>query len=394
MRILYIHPELANFHNAVGETARQLVRELRNAGADVVTFPSSVSETGDKTFVRIGPNRIRQFATRRLPNSIAMFLLEMLLVSRGAIRSIFWSFTILNQRKRLSPDIVMARAFEYDWSPWIAARILQRPLILETHSPNYVERELRGQRRSRFTRWVDHTLWARADRLWVVSKNLADIVASSGIDPVRIRHISLGVTTAQFDTDRNYGENRRIKIAFVGSFHPWHGVDTLLEAFALVRSRNVEGNLLLIGDGVTRTRNQHQADTLGVSQHVEFTGWLPITEIVERLISADIAVAPYARVERFHFDPVKILEYMAMGLPVIASNQGEVPSILDEGRCGVLVPPGESGPLADEIARLARDAELRRTLGSAAKMRVQTHYDWSLVIQQVLALCNETVSPP
>ena len=264
-------------------------------------------------------------------------------------------------------------------------------LVLETHSPNYVERKLRGQRGSNFVRWVDNVLWSRADRLWVVSRDLGKIVADNGVEPARIRHISLGVTTEQFDPERPDGTAVFVSIAFVGSFHPWHGVATLLDAFASVLRRNIAAKLILVGDGVTRADNQRQAEALGISQHVEFTGWLPLDEVGERLKTVDIAVAPYCRLEYFHFDPVKILEYMAMGLPVIASDQGEVPMMLDGGRCGVLVPPGEIEPLANEIVRLAKNPDLRRVLGRAARRRVEECYDWGVTIQQVIALCREAI---
>jgi glycosyltransferase involved in cell wall biosynthesis len=394
MRVLYIHPYLANFRNANGEIARQVVRELRKAGVDVITFPASdyaALESGDDGITRSLYDRARQFATRWLPNSVAMFLLEKFLLVRAVLRSISWNYRILRHRRRFCPDVLLARALEYDWTPWIAARILRCPLVLETHSPNYIERELRGQGGSSFVRWVDHVLWARADRLWVVSRNLGQIVAHSGVEPARIRHISLGVTTAQFDPNRPDATIPSAHIAFVGSFHPWHGVVTLLDAFASALRQDIAAKLLLIGDGVTRADNQRQAEALGVLQHVEFTGWLPLNEVAERLKTIDIAVAPYSKLEYFHFDPVKILEYMAMGLPVIASDQGEVPMILDEGRCGVLVPPGQIEPLANEIVRLAKDPDLRRVLGKAARQRVEEYYDWSVTIQQVLSLCRETI---
>ncbi len=394
MRILYIHPYLANFRNASGETARQLVRELRKASADVVTFPISdyaALESDDDSMRRSLFDHARQIATRWLPNSVVMFLLEEFLFTRAVLRSIAWSWRILRHRKRFCPDVLLARPLEYDWTPWIAARILRCPLVLETHSPNYVERELRGQRGSNFVRWVDHVLWTRADRLWVVSRNLGKIVADNGVDPARIRHISLGVTTEQFDPDRPDGATPLANIAFVGSFHPWHGVATLLDAFASALRRDIAAKLILIGDGVTRADNQRQAEALGISQHVEFTGWLPLDEVAERLKTIDIAVAPYSRLEDFHFDPVKILEYMAMGLPVIASDQGEVSTMLDGGRCGLLVPPGEIEPLANKIVRLAKNPDLRRVLGRAARQRVEECYDWSVTIQQVMALCRETI---
>lgn len=390
MRILYLNPYLGNHRNALGETARQVVRELRKAGAQVTTFPArdDAASNSDGASLIDWARRV----AHSLPTPVTMFLLERFLLTRAVLRSMVWTARIGRQRKRTRPDLVLARSFEYDWSPWIAARMLGCPLILEVHSATYVERQLRGRSRSRLARWADRMLWERADRLWVVSRNLGTTLVLEGVDPARIRTISLGVNTDRFDPRRVDHPGAGVEIAFVGSFHPWHGVATLLDAFASALRHGITARLILIGDGVTRAENQRQAERLGISQYVDFTGWLPLDEVAERLRTVDIGVAPYSEVERFHFDPVKVLEYMAMGLSVIASDQGEVPVMLDAGRCGVLVPPGKVEPLANEVVRLARNPALRRDLGRAARRRVVECYDWNVTIQQVMALCHETIA--
>ncbi len=395
MRILYISPYLGHCSNAVGETSRQIVRELRNAGTEVVTFPSTDRE-GSRCGPAVGSNHvyrqlIRKFSIRYLPGRLRAYFLEFFLVARALGFSAVWCGRIWLLRKALRPDVVLARALEYDWTPWIAARILGRPLVLETHSPNYVERVLRGLGKSAFARWLDQVLWERADQLWVVSHDLGKILASNGIDPEKIHVISLGVTGKQFAQSRVRSRGAITKIIFVGSFHPWQGVSTLLEAFASALQRVDNLRLILVGDGITRADNEGHAKDLGISEYVEFTGWLSLDDVSQLLNTADIAVASYDRLERFHFDPVKILEYMAAGLAVIASDQGEVPTMLNDGRNGVLVPPGEVEPLADAMVRLAKDFELRQRMGQESRSRVATHYDWSVTIQQVLSLCHKAL---
>ena len=80
----------------------------------------------------------------------------------------------------------------------------------------------------------------------------------------------------------------------------------------------------------------------------------------------DIAVAPYPEGDHY-FSPLKVYEYMAAGLPIVASAIGEIPALLEEGECGMLVPPGDVDALAASLDRLASDAELRRMLGHRAR---------------------------
>ena len=97
----------------------------------------------------------------------------------------------------------------------------------------------------------------------------------------------------------------------------------------------------MIGDGVERVRSERLARSLGVGGAVEMTGWLPNAQVIEKLEQADIGVAPYLKLEPFFFDPAKILEYMASGLAIVASEQGRVSEMLEHGECLTSAPLGQ-----------------------------------------------------
>ena len=118
---------------------------------------------------------------------------------------------------------------------------------------------------------------------------------------------------------------------------------------------------------------------------------MPNDEVRELLAAADIGVAPYTALERFYFDPAKILEYLASGLAIIASDQGRVSDMLDNGRTGILIPPGDENALRDALVRLATDKSLRQKLGRASRRRAEFQHDWTRIAPNILAVLEEAI---
>ncbi|MDQ0819335.1 glycosyltransferase involved in cell wall biosynthesis [Arthrobacter sp. V1I7] len=140
----------------------------------------------------------------------------------------------------------------------------------------------------------------------------------------------------------------------------------------------------MIGDGPGREDLERLAATLGVE--AEFTGAVPPDAVSGLLDRADAAAAPYpAGVvgQDDYFSPLKVYEYMAAALPIIASAVGQIPSILEPGRTGILVPPGEPAAVAEALTRLAADPALRERLGSSARADAAQRFSWDGVLARI-----------
>lgn len=198
-------------------------------------------------------------------------------------------------------------------------------------------------------------------------------VLPNGVDPVRItpRPVSdAAPATAP------------LTVGFLGTLKPWHGVDVLLEAVAIGRARGRDWQLLVVGDGPLRGSSEARAHTLGVP--AEFTGATAADAVGAQLHRVDVACAPYPVQEEDYFSPLKIYEYLAAGLPVVASAVGQIPEILRDGALGVLVEPSDPQQLAGAIAALQDDPARRRALGTRAREAVLARHTWRAVVAAAL----------
>jgi glycosyltransferase involved in cell wall biosynthesis len=99
----------------------------------------------------------------------------------------------------------------------------------------------------------------------------------------------------------------------------------------------------------------------------------------------DIAVAPYPADDGGYCSPLKLFEYLAAGLPIVASRTGAVTSVLRDGHDGVLVPPGDPGALAAALADLRADPARRAALGRAARRTAVRGHSWQAAVDRILA---------
>lgn len=168
---------------------------------------------------------------------------------------------------------------------------------------------------------------------------------------------------------------------FVGTLKPWHGVSDLIRALSL---SDGSWTLRVVGDGPEAVPLHELAASLDVQ--VEFTGAVAPEDIPEKLAGCAMAVAPYpatAREEDQYFSPLKIYEYCAAGLPVVASAVGQVPAIIDDGVTGLLVEPSDPGALAAALSGLAQAPVARNTMSLAARRFAEEH-SWHAVLDTIV----------
>jgi glycosyltransferase involved in cell wall biosynthesis len=106
-----------------------------------------------------------------------------------------------------------------------------------------------------------------------------------------------------------------------------------------------------------------------------------------------VALAPYSRPDHdFYFSPLKLFEYMACGVPVVAAALGQIEEIVRDGETGLLYPPGEQDALLAACDRLLTDPDLRRRLGWVAAKEIHNHYTWDHNAERVVELARHLIA--
>jgi len=177
-------------------------------------------------------------------------------------------------------------------------------------------------------------------------------------------------------------------VGFVGSLKPWHGLDVLFEAFSRIYKKNPMTRLLIVGDGKGRKSFEEDLKRKGLIGAVHFAGIVSPNDVPGFLASMDVAVAPYEKIDGFYFSPLKVYEYMAAGLPVIASRIGQLRDIISSKEDGILCTPGSPSSLARAIELLRRDPQLRTKLGKQARVKILNDHTWDIAVNRILKLAG------
>ncbi len=223
---------------------------------------------------------------------------------------------------------------------------------------------------------VLNSVLAEADSIVCVSEPLAEWVRSRTPARSGIHVIPNGVDLARITPAVE--PLGRFTVGFLGHLIASSGVEVLLRAVARVEGLQV----LLVGDGPERGPLVDLAASLGIADRVEFADPVAPSAVSAQLNRMHVAVAPFPAVEG-HCSPLRVFEYLAAGLPVVASRHGQLVELLAHCEDSLLVPPGDVAALSHALCELRDGRDLRQRLGAAARVTASGH-SWASTVDRVL----------
>ena len=278
-----------------------------------------------------------------------------------------------------SADVLYERLALHSAAGSAAAHALRIPHVVELNAPLLAEAE--RYRRLDFEVQADRlerAVLSDAEFVLAVSGPLAGYARHRGARRVEVLP---NAVSPEFLRVSRRDHDPPVAV-FAGSLRPWHGIESIAEAWALLGDEAPE--LRVVGDGPGRA--------LLEAAGARVTGAVPHGEVPALLAEADIGLAPYARDAPDYFSPLKLFEYLAAELATIAADLPGVRDVVTE-ETAVLVPQGDTPALARAVASLAADRERRRRLGQAGRALVAAHHTWQHRAHSILELLSRARTP-
>jgi len=239
------------------------------------------------------------------------------------------------------PDVIHAHVYSAGFLAVLIGKRYGLPVIITEHFTGFPRGVIRGLEnlKAKFA-------FERADLVCPVSESLRRSIESYGIR-ARFQVVPNVVDTSLFypAEDKSHArEDNKKRLLLVALLDPKKGVPYLLEALARLKEKRNDFVLDIVGDGPNRAKYEELSRKLGLQDIVRFHGLKSKQEVAEFMRRADVFVLP----SEWENLPCVIIEAMASGLPVVATNVGGIPEMVDD-KTGLLVPPGNSEALAEAI---------------------------------------------
>ena len=254
-------------------------------------------------------------------------------------------------------------------------------------------------------------LWSAMDRLAdaacrnaaavvALSEGMAETAVARGADPAAVSVVPNGADLDLFGPQiapwrpPEAHPNEAVAV-YAGAHGRANGLDLLLHAAALLRAGGAPLRLLLVGEGSEKPRLKAEAAAAGLT-NLSFLDPLPKPRLAALLRGSQIGVQCLAPVPEFAewTAPNKLMDYLAAGLPVVASVEGRAARLLSEGPCGVATPPGNAAALAEALASLAASPARRAALGAAARAQAVRRWDRRLLAARFCAVVEGAAAAP
>lgn len=220
-------------------------------------------------------------------------------------------------------------------------------------------------------RLAERLALATSHRIFCISGYLQDQLQALGVASDKLTITHNGIHPEDFPAELLSAHPEATTIGFIGTIHRWHGVPTLVRAFAEFRQEAPAARLLIIGPEAPEVLDEIRA--LGLEEVAEVTGHLPRPEALRTSRRLDVAVLANTLP---HGSPLKIFEYMALGKAIVAPRTPAIEEVLTDGDSGLLIEPGSQPELVAAFRRLFADPVLRDRLGTSARKAVLESHTW------------------
>ena len=238
-----------------------------------------------------------------------------------------------------------------------------------------------------FFTWQERWGLTHADAVTAASRTLESLVWALGVPPERVAYVPNGFPHPHLARSREPSPDQPLLLLYTRFFE--FPVDRVVAVLRQVREQVPTARLLVVGQGFFGEEKDLLASArqAGLDDAVEYVGWVDPETLPRIFARAAAALYPFddTLVNRTKC-PVKLLDLMSAGLPVVAEAVGEIREMIHDGQTGRLVPPGDVGAFSAAVVELLEDPARRREMGAAAAQDVRDRRAWDQLVEAVEAI--------
>ena len=384
MKILYFAPINVNVQKGDSTHFLEVAGNLQDFGNKVLVICQG------------GKGKLRDLNFKYIPNIEIKYLTTLFVDLFSSLYLIFYLLV-------LKPDIVYYRGVTLGG---IISRIFSVASVAEANGI-YPDEIKIGQ--PYFFKFVGCFLKLRermnyflANRIICVTEGIKrELVKSYGVKNAICRVIPNGANTNLFTPMDKLACRRKLSLkeghfylGFVGSFRPWVGLDTLIEALSMIKRKGYDKiRCILVGDGGLMGNLKEIVKQHNLQEEVIFTGGIRYEEVALFINSFDVCLAPFKRKRnlRIGLSPLKLYEYLACARAVIASRLEGISEVIDDGKCGYLFEPDVVEDLAARIIESYRERDKLIELGNNGRTLIEKMFSWEGTTRRVESVLREAL---
>jgi len=296
--------------------------------------------------------------------------------------------------REFGPDVVYWRNEYLSRSGLVVAHSLGVPLVMEVNG--LLANDVRSMYRSLAEPYgaaLERRKLRSADVVVTVSPGLADALVELGAVRDRVVVVPNSVSVERLASPRIAADKPSVTIGWVGHLMQWHreALGMLIEIAPDVLRRAPRAEFVVIGGGPGLEQLKERVAGAGLAGRFRFTGTVPSDEVPGLLADVDIGVIPAVFDYAF---PVKLVEFGAAGLAVVAPRSESLDRQLAAGSEYAPFPSGDRAALADVLAGLVLDGERRRALGGALQRAVRERFTWPVTGRSLERAVRLAIEPP
>ncbi|EJG06788.1 glycosyl transferase group 1 [Methanofollis liminatans DSM 4140] len=290
---------------------------------------------------------------------------------------VLFAITSMIQVTKIRPDIIHAQNITMGMIAFFGKKFFKIPYVVWGRGSDV-------HLQWKFKKYVSKIVLNNADVSIALSQNMKDEMQKLSKKDIYV--IPNGIDPAIFKESKVKKDYTGTKIIYVGSLLPIKGVKYLIKAMQILHPTNPDIHLTIVGDGSDRRSLEQMVHEYALVQNISFVGKLPHKDIPQWLCNNNILVLP----SNSEGMPNVLLEAMAAGLPVVATNVGGIPDIIKNKRNGYLVEPKNPQEIAEKIQYLINNSQMRKIISEQNKMDSQ-RYNWNNIVQNLDSLYSKVL---